>query len=242
MHTHERNPNFIHHQPVTVASTVLREIVFGMEDGMVSTMGAVTGIAAGLHEHFAVVLSGLVIVAVESISMAVGSYLSSKSEKEVDERKLHEELMELRETPDHEREELVEFYKKDGWPDKLAVEMAEAASRDEKLFLQEMAYRELGVMPEALENPVRNGAAMGISYVIGGAIPLLPYLVMSEVLHAIPVSIVATLVGLFSLGSYTASHSKRVWWKAGLEMLILAATAGFVGYGVGQLVERVMGS
>ena len=77
---------YLHHQKPGIVSAI-REIVFGMEDGMVSTMGAITGIAVGSGNHFVVVLSGLVIIAVESISMGVGSYLSSKSQKEVRARK-----------------------------------------------------------------------------------------------------------------------------------------------------------
>ena len=70
--THEKNPNFLHHHPRSPISNALREVVFGVEDGMVSTLGALTGIAIGTQNHFAVVLSGFVIVAVESLSMGIG--------------------------------------------------------------------------------------------------------------------------------------------------------------------------
>ncbi len=232
----ETNPDYIHHKNPGQAA-LIREIVFGMEDGMVSTMGAITGIAAGTMNHFTVVLSGCVIIAVESISMSVGSYLSSKSEREIDERKLSEEKNELREFPEEERLELIEMYVKDGWDRPLADQMATGASKNRRLFLQEMAYRELKIIPDKMEHPFRNGAAMGVSYVIGGLIPLIPYLLISDPVRAIPVSISVTLVGLFTLGAITTKFSKRVWWKAGLEMLALAAAAAAVGYVVGQLVN-----
>src|SRR3989344_7305440 len=84
------NPDFIHHQKNSLSVSIIREIVFGMEDGLVSTMGAVTGIAAASQNHFIVILSGVVIIAVESISMGVGSYLSTKSERAMEERILAE--------------------------------------------------------------------------------------------------------------------------------------------------------
>lgn len=231
------NPNFIHHRKNTLASSTIREIIFGMEDGMVSTMGAVTGIAVGTQNHFVVILSGLVIIAVESISMAVGSYLSSKSEKEIDERKLAEEKIELRRYPDEEQTELTEMYVHDGWPAKLAGSMAKAARANKKLFLQEMAYRELKIFPEKMENPLRNGVAMGVSYILGGAIPLVPYLLTGYIQTALPISIFVTLFGLFALGVATTAYSKRLWWKAGLEMLILAGLAAGIGYLVGRAVD-----
>lgn len=232
----EHNPDYIHHQNQKSAST-LREMVFGMEDGMVSTLGAVTGIAAATLSHFTVVLSGLVIVSVESISMAVGSYLSSKSARALNERKLKEEKTELDKFPKEEKEELMDMYIIDGWPKKMAETMAEEASKNKDLFLQEMAYRELGIVPENLENPIKNGAIMWVSYVLGGSIPVFPYFFL-PVVSAIPISIIITLIALFILGAYTGKHTKRSWWKSGLEMLGLASAAALVGYLVGQGVER----
>lgn len=234
---HERNPEYIHHQKNLLRTGLVREVVFGLEDGMVSTMGAVTGIAIGAQDHYLVLLSGLVIIAVESISMAVGSYLSNKSEKEIDERKLHEERTELKQFPKEEKMELVGMYVKDGWTKKLAFEMAEEASQNKKLFLQEMAYRELKIIPDNVSVPWQNGVAMGIAYVVGGSISLSPYIFMAQVNSAIPLSIGITLAGLFVLGALTTKFSKRSWWKAGLEMFSLATMAALVGYLVGRAAE-----
>ena len=106
---HHYNPSYIHHQATRITS-MIREVVFGMEDGMVSTLGAITGIATATNSHFVVVLSGLVVISVESISMGVGSYLSNKSEDDVEKRKLFEEKQELKHFPDEEREELEDIY------------------------------------------------------------------------------------------------------------------------------------
>ena len=235
---HEFNPDFIHHQPNTPRSSLIREAIFGLEDGMVSTMGAVTGIAVGTGNYFTVVLSGLVIIAVESISMSVGSYLSSKSEREIDERKLFEERVELRKFPEEEKSELEEMYAKDGWPRPLAGQMSEVASRNKKLFLQEMAYRELKIIPENLEQPLYNGITMGAAYILGGVVPLAPYLIIRSVSFSLPLSIAITLLGLFMLGAMTTKFSKRPWWKAGLEMFLLASAAAGVGYAVGAAVNH----
>lgn len=232
-----QNPHFIHHQK-TLSSATVREIIFGMEDGMVSTLGAVTGIAVGAHDHFVVVLAGFVLVSVECISMAVGSYLSNKSARDIEERKLSEERYELQQYPNEEQQELVGMYVTDGWPQELAAKMAEVAANSEKLFLQEMAYRELKVFPDQMSQPLRNGIAMGFSYILGGALPLLPYFLISAVDRAIPISVSSTLVGLFTLGAITTKYSKRQWWKAGVEMFLLASGAALVGYLVGQAVDR----
>jgi hypothetical protein len=99
------------------------------------------------------VLAGFVVISVESISMAVGSYLSNKSEKEIDERKLFEEKFELKEYPEEERQELIALYMRDGWPKELSKKMGDAASQNKKLFLREMSLRELSIVPEQMGNP-----------------------------------------------------------------------------------------
>jgi len=215
---------------------MIREVVFGMEDGMVSTLGAITGIATATNSHFVVVLSGLVVISVESISMGVGSYLSNKSEDDVEKRKLFEEKQELKHFPDEEREELEDIYTKDGWPRDLARTMAQTASENKQLFLHEMACHELSIFPQVEDRPVKKGIAMFFSYIIGGMIPLIPYILFS-IRTGIIVSISATFVGLFLLGVGTTRLTKRKWWRAGLEMLVLASTAAIVGYVVGQLVD-----
>lgn len=234
----EHNPAYLHHIEKSGASR-LRELVFGLEDGMVSTLGAITGIAAATANHFTVVLAGFVIIAVESISMAVGSYLSSKSVRAIEERKLGEEKAELEKFPEEEEDELVEMYVHDGWSGPLAKKMAAEAAQNKKLFLQEMAYRELGIIPERLEEPFKNGAVMLVSYLIGGSIPLFPYLFLA-IAPALPISIIITFSALFALGVFTTRYSKRHWWEAGLEMLLLASLAALVGYAVGQAVEGAL--
>ncbi len=210
--------------------------MFGAEDGMVSTLGALTGIAVGTQNHLTVVLSGLVIVAVESISMAVGSYLSAKSVTDLNQRKLHEERHELRTYPDAEKKELREMYIRDGWPKTMARTMAETASQDKHLFLTEMAYRELHISAGAVENPTRNAFSMLFSYILGGIIPVIPYFFL-PINTGLKVSVIATLLGLFILGVMTTRFTKRTWWKAGLEMLGLASLAAIIGYAIGRFIE-----
>ncbi|MFA7314426.1 MAG: VIT1/CCC1 transporter family protein [Candidatus Magasanikbacteria bacterium] len=230
------NNEYIHHIQSKISPSLLREIVFGLEDGMVSTLGAVTGIATATNSQFTTLLSGFVVISVESISMAVGSYLSNKSEKDTDDRKLYEEREELQKYPEDEKEELFEMYVGDGWPKKMAKDMALIASKDKHLFLKEMAYRELDIITDNTDNPIKKGWVMFASYVVGGSIPLIPY-VLFPIHDAVPISIVFTLIGLFVLGIFTTRFTKRKWWKAGLEMTALASLAALIGYFVGQLVD-----
>src|SRR3989344_4144292 len=100
------NKDYIHHQKSTLTD-VFKEVVFGAEDGMVSTLGSITGIAIGSNNHATGILAGIVIVSVESISMGIGSYLSNRSQEEIDQRKIMEEAEELEKFPEEEKAEIL---------------------------------------------------------------------------------------------------------------------------------------
>jgi len=210
----------------------VREVVFGMQDGMVSTLGAITGIAVGSNDHFVVLLSGIAIIAVESISMGIGSYTSRLSEERIDQWRLAEEKGEIKNSLPDEEAELHDMYTSDGWPAHLATEMVKTASSDPQLMLKEMAYRELHIPPHRHVCPMRNGVYMFFAYIAGGLIPLLPYFFFG-VGPAVPLSIAATLVGLFFLGATVATYARQKPAKAGVHLLALGSVALLVGMAVG---------
>ncbi|NND08547.1 MAG: hypothetical protein HKN87_19380 [Saprospiraceae bacterium] len=162
-----------HHRSTSIGSRI-REVVFGMEDGMVSTLGAITGIAIGSQDQYTVILSGTVIIAVESISMSIGSYISNRSEYEVNQRRIAEEKEEIADFPEQEKEELLQMFIRDGWPAGLAREMSETASKDPGLMLNEMTHRELLITHASPKDALINSLFMFISYITGGLLPLVP--------------------------------------------------------------------
>ena len=232
-----QNPGFIHHERGGTVQNV-REVVFGIQDGMVSTLGAITGIAVGSGQIFVVLLSGIAIIAVESISMGIGSYVSGRSEKKLMERMLNEERQEIRESPKFEEEELRGLFIGDGWSGETADIMVREAAGNKKLMLREMAYRELNISPDMDEHPIRGGIYMFVAYIIGGGIPLLPYFFL-PITTATPVSVVVTLVGLFVLGAGIGTYTKETWYKTGLHVLFFGTIALLVGYLVGVLSHTV---
>ncbi|MFA6511987.1 MAG: VIT1/CCC1 transporter family protein [Patescibacteria group bacterium] len=223
-----------HHQEKSGTASALREIVFGIEDGMVSTLGAVTGIAIGTQDHFTVILSGVVIIAVESVSMGIGSYLSNQSEQEVHARLLKEEEEEIAHFPEEEKTEMQQLFMREGWPKDFAQQMSEIASQNKSLMLKEMAYHEHGLNPQPTVSAVANGAKMFFSYIIGGLLPLFTYFFLT-VTQAMPISIGITLVGLFLLGAYTTKYTHAPWIRSGVRMLILGGIALSIGLIVGKI-------
>ncbi|MBI4342907.1 MAG: VIT1/CCC1 transporter family protein [Candidatus Omnitrophica bacterium] len=225
------------HHGIDATRSRLREAVFGTQDGLISTLGALTGIAAGTQNSDAVVVAGFVILVVESLSMAAGSYLSSKSQREYLERLLHEEEEEIARDPEGERQEIWEMYRLRGYADAEIEIIAKRLMSNPRLLLEDMAHKELGISPQSLEEPLGNAAVMGTAYVAGGLIPVLPYLSL-PMATAMPVSIAGTLLALFLFGGLKGRIVKQVWWRSGLEMLGVAGVAALAGFAIGLAVDR----
>jgi predicted membrane protein (TIGR00267 family) len=216
----------------------IRDAVFGIQDGLVSTLGALTGIAAGTQNRNTVAIAGLVIVTVESLSMAAGSYLSSKSQRALLLRRLEEEEKAIENNPEHERQELRDMYSERGFTKEEIRIIEKRLFADKKWLLEDMAHKELGIYPKTLEEPGANAIVMGVSYVIGGMIPVLPYLIFS-IPAALPLSIFFTAGALFAFGSVKGTLVKQSWWRAGLEMLWIAGLAGIAGYAIGRWTGNI---
>ena len=230
---------FSHREPHSAHDVVrprVRDAVFGTQDGLISTLGALTGIAAGTQSGEAVVIAGFVIIAVESLSMAAGSYLSSKAQREYLERLLHEEEEEIANEPEKERQEIWEMYRTRGYTDAEIEIIAKRLMSDPKLLLEDMAHKELGISTQSLEEPLGNALVMGVSYVVGGLIPVLPYVTL-PIRTAMPLSIVGTLSALFFFGGLKGRIVKQVWWRSGLEMLGVAGAAVLLGFIIGRAVD-----
>jgi predicted membrane protein (TIGR00267 family) len=217
--------------------TEVREAVFGVQDGLISTLGALTGIAAGTQNRDAVIVAGFVIIAVESLSMAAGSYLSSKSQREYLQRLLKEEEEEIARNPEGERKELRDMYRARGFTEPEIDIIANRIMSNPKLLLEDMAHKELGITMTDLEEPLSNALVMGVAYVLGGSVPVLFY-VLLPLSAALPVSVAGTLLALFLFGGLKGRFVNQSWWRSGLEMLTVAGLAALAGFLIGRAVDQ----
>ncbi|MEA3248853.1 MAG: VIT1/CCC1 transporter family protein [Patescibacteria group bacterium] len=227
-----------HHMDGISAS--IRELIFGLEDGIVSTGGAVIGIAAGTGDKKIVILSGIVIVIVEALSMAAGTYLSSKSKKQMLERKLKEEQEEIETLPEQEKDELRAMYRERGFEDEEIEILIRRITKNKDLWLEEMACKELGIGLAELEEPKGGAAVMWAAYTIGGFVPIVPFFLF-DVNVAIAVAFVLGLIALFSLGWWKAHVTRTPALRGALEMMAIAASAGIIGFVLGKIIGSLTG-
>ena len=219
--------------------SILREAVFGVNDGLVSMLGIVAGVTASGLGHLHVVIAALVAVIAATVSMALGSYLSSRSENDFYASEVERERREIEEVPDHEMQEIEEMYTEYGFaPDEVDM-IKRRFAQNHDLWLEFMLRDELGIIQSSQERPGRNALIMAAAVLVGSVPPVLPYLVIGSTSAALRVAIVLSAVAAFTLGVLKSRLAKGTWLGSGLMFLGVAAAAAIIGIGVGDLIPHL---
>ena len=221
----------------------IREVVFGAQDGVLSTAVLVTAVAAGVTDTTTIIIAGLAAALAGMISMGSGSYLGSKAQRDVYWAEIEKEAKELEENPAEELAELVFIFHQQGLNYRQAREMADHISSDKDLWLRTLVEKELGINPDLLQSPVKDGLTMAGAFIAGAAVPLIPYLLAAaDVIDrgpAIVASVAAALTGLFLIGLGKGRLIQKSPLLQGLEVLGIGAAASGVGYLLGEGISRL---
>jgi len=218
----------------------IREVVFGMQDGLVSTVAVASSVMAATGQRTIVFVAGLTSALAGMASMGTGSYLSSKAEKELHLSEIESEARELETKPEEEMAELIEIYRREGLTLEEAERLAERVASDRDLWLKTLTEKELGLSPDSLKSPSLDAITMGISFGLGALVPLAPYPFMNT-MPVIAVSIAVTVAALFVVGMIKAKVIHKHVLRSGLEIMLLGTASGILGYLIGVLFPRFLG-
>ena len=215
----------------------LRAAIFGVNDGLVSNLSLIFGVAGAGVDNEVVIVAGVAGLLAGAFSMASGEYISVRVQREVYERLIHLEAHEIGTEPDEEREELAELYARKGIPSDVAQTIATELMKDPQIALQTHAREELGLDPdEGLGSPSAAAASSFVSFAFGAFVPLLPFLI-SEGSGAAVVSAVVSGIALFAVGAAMSYLTGRSWLLSGLRMLLVGGLAATITFLVGKLLD-----
>ena len=218
----------------------LRAAVFGVNDGLVSNASLIFGVAGANSSASAVLLAGVAGLAAGAFAMAAGEYVSVRSQRELFEYQIGLERDELAEYPEAEAQELALIYSAKGMPSGEANRLAKRLVADPERALDTLAREELGLNPSELGSPWGAAISSFLSFTLGAAIPLLPFLLGAGT-KALPVAAVLTAVALFAVGATLSLFTGRGAFVSGARMLLLGGLAAAVTFGVGHLAGVAVG-
>ncbi len=217
----------------------LREVVFGAQDGLLSTVALVTGVAVAVENQTTVLVAGLAAALPGMLSMATGAFLGSRAEQDVQRAEIAREAQELEENPAEELAELVVLYQREGKTYQEARHLADEIAEDKELWLRTLVEKELGISPDETSSPLKDALTMGIAFILAAIVPIMPHFFLEGGL-AITVSIAAALTGLFILGVGKGRLVQRSPFFQGLEILTIGAISAGIGFGLGDVIPRLI--
>jgi vacuolar iron transporter family protein len=220
----------------TKGGSVVRPVVFGATDGLVCNLSLIMGVAAAAKEDpHSIVIAGIAGLLAGGFSMAVGEYVSVRSQRELLDYQVALQRHQLHHTPEQERTILMDIYMAKGLSEPEADLIVDRIMTDPEKAIETFVREEIGLSAETMGSPVAAGLGSLSAFAVGAIIPLVPFLVLAGSL-AFVTSIVASGVALFAIGLAVSrlTHRNALW--TGLRQTGLGALAAGVTYLIGALL------
>ena len=220
----------------------VREIVFGVQDGILTTLGIATGVGAAEGKSWLVLLSGLLALLAGALSMGVGEYLGGKSEREVVRATIEMERNEMAANPQDEFAEQVAYYKLKGFSADEAHMIVTRLTQHPEIYLYEMMRDEFGIDPRIAEDAsLRPAFQMAGSFAAGALLPLLPYFFKFNPWWTLGLSLALAIIGLYAIGHYAGTLTNRVNWHKGLEIVGFGMVVFAISWAAGWALPQIFG-
>ena len=218
----------------------IREVVFGAQDGLMSTFAVVAGLAAANANHVIIVLAGLVSAVAGVLAMSIGTFLSSRAQRQVYEAELARERREIHQHPGEEIAELIASLTSRGMSRMDAVEVGRRIARHGELLLAMLGVFELGLAPQRLGTPVRDAFVMAVAFGVSALVPVLPFLLPHPMIE-LGLASALTVIALFAVGAIKGRLAHVSMARSGLEVVALGLGSGLIGFGLGRLASLALG-
>jgi len=231
-------PQTPHVEKHFTGSEVVRDIVIGMSDGLTVPFALAAGLSGVAHSTAIVITGGLAEIAAGAIAMGLGGYLAARSDVEHYAKERQTEEREVEIIPDKEREEVELVLLEYGLDQAQSKLVANALSKRPEAWIDFMMRFELGLEKPDPKRAVRSALTIGLSYIIGGLIPLAPYMIISNPGSALLFSVIFTLLALlifgYIKGRFTGGHPIR----SALQTALIGGLAAAAAFGLARLISK----
>ncbi len=230
----------LHHDHVEShlkSSDLLRDIVIGMSDGLTVPFALAAGLSGAVDKSSIIVIAGIAEIAAGSIAMGLGGYLAGKTEQDHYNSEVTREHYEVENLRHKEIEETKEFFANIGLSEELQDKATEEIAKDKDRWVDFMMKYELGLEKPDPKRATKSALNIGLSYIVGGIIPLSPYFFITSSAEALKISVIATLVCLFVFGYFKSRVTgvNAIW--GAIRVTLIGAMAAAAAFAVAKLFE-----
>ncbi|MFH1409366.1 MAG: VIT1/CCC1 transporter family protein [Nanoarchaeota archaeon] len=222
-------------------SQYLGEFVYGAIDGAVTTFAVVAGATGAALSSGVVIILGFANLIADGFSMAVGNFISERTQRDFIRKERTREEWEVDHVPEGEREEIREIFRKKGFKGKELERVVEVITSDKKVWVDTMMVDELGLL-ESQKSPWKSAGATYFGFILIGLIPLLSYVVSAFFPLPNPffIAIILTGIALFAVGAVKRFVTKTSLWKSAFETVFIGGAAAVIAYYVGFFLRWVV--
>lgn len=215
----------------------VKDIVIGMADGLTVPFALAAGLSGAVDSTGIILTAGIAEIAAGSIAMGLGGYLAGKTEVDHYASELKREYEEVEVYPEKEKHEVEEVLTEFGLSENSSKLISEELSKDKDKWVKFMMRFELGLEKPDAKRATKSAFNIGIAYIVGGLIPLSPYMLVKDAQQALLVSVGITLVALFVFGFLKAKAIGQPTWMGAIKTTIIGALAAGAAFGMAKLLE-----
>ena len=228
----------IHEHPEQhlTSSAMLRDIVIGMSDGLTVPFALAAGLSGAVQTTELIIIAGLAEIAAGSIAMGLGGYLAAKTESDYYNSELKREYAEIETVPQIERQEVKDFFAGLGLKEETQQQAADEVIRDKDRWANFMMKYELGLDKPDPKRARKSAFNIGVSYIVGGLIPLSPYFFISSGIDGLKVSTAITLLCLFVFGYFKSKITGVNALAGALRVTIIGALAAGCAFAIARMI------
>jgi VIT1/CCC1 family predicted Fe2+/Mn2+ transporter len=227
----------MHHEHHMKSSETIQDIVIGMSDGLTVPFALAAGLSGAVNSAGIVVVAGIAEIVAGSIAMGLGGFLAGRTEADFYTSELKREYDETERMPKEERLEVVEVFAGFGLSEKLQQEAANEIIKDKDKWVDFMMKYELGLEKPHPNRATKSAITIGLSYVVGGIIPLSPYFFVSNSIHGLYISCAITIVCLFIFGFLKSKATGQPPFSGALKVLVIGALAATAAFMMAKLIN-----
>ena len=230
-------PQTPHIEKHFTANDRVRDIVIGMSDGLTVPFALAAGLTGAIASTGVIVTAGLAEIAAGSIAMGLGGYLAARSDAEHYDRERQREYSEVRDRPEIEAAEVTEVFQAYGLSPDESAPVVEALVRKPDAWIDFMMRFELGLEKPNPKRALASALTIAFAYVVGGLIPLTPYIVLRGASRAFSLSVIATLAALWIFGYGKGKFIGIAPAKSALQTTFIGGTAAAAAFLIARAVS-----
>jgi predicted membrane protein (TIGR00267 family) len=227
----------VHKEEHFSGTATVRDIVIGMSDGLTVPFALAAGLSGAVDQTHVVVIAGIAEIVAGAIAMGLGGYLAARTEAEHYASERRREEWECVNLPERERAEVEEVFRDYGVDEEGARLVTERMMQDHGKWVDFMMRFELGLEEPDPKRARVSAGTIGLSYVVGGFIPLLPYILLHDNATALLWSVIVTLIALFIFGFVKGHFTGISKWKSGSQTMLIGGLAAAAAFGIAKWIS-----